>query len=1146
MILCMKEKNRCYKSASFHRFSFCGRVQLLFFFVVLMSFGNITANKTSNKESFKVPKLTNKSLGHAIDVIEQNSSYVFVYNNADVDLKRKVSLKENLGIEATLNELFKDTGNSYRISGNQIYITKEVKMNNPQQNSYNLKGKVVDKNGEPLYGTAIVIKGTTVGTTADIDGNFSLNVVVGQTLEISSLGFVKQEILISNQKRLDIKMEEDATMLEDMVVVGYGKQKKASVVGSVQSISPSDLKVPSTQLSTSFAGRVAGVIAVQRSGQPGADGANFWIRGISTIGGITSPLIILDGVQVSASDLNNLDPEVIESFSVLKDATATALYGTLGANGVMIVTTKSGKNMDKPRINVRVEGSVSAPTYDVNLVDGVKYMQMYNEGAKNESSSSFIPYSKEKIQGTIAGNDPLMYPNVNWYNELFKDSQYTQKGIVNIMGGSSKVDYFSSLSASHESGMLRSRSKEFASYNNNISIWRYNFQNNINIYPTSTTKIAVRLNVQLKDENAPVKEPASLFSDIIYSNPVDFPILYPGSDSRNNSQNPDHTMWGGKIGTSNRLINPLAEMVRGYRDFFESTVIASIDFEQKLDFITEGLAFKGQYSFKNWAQTSTTRSANYNQFYVDEYYYDGAGNVINYDLTNANGADVSTVLGYGSGAAGDRSMYIQAMLDYNRTFNKVHHLGAMALYNQREFNNNFHDSFLASLPERKQGIAGRLTYSYDYRYAAEFNFGYNGSEGFAEGHRFGFFPSFALGYTISEESFWQPLKKYVSSLKLRGSWGQVGNDRTGSERFIYMADINLYGTGYTTGVNQNYSQSGPVYNRYQNNNITWEVGTKTNAGIDVQLFNNFSIVFDVFKEDRKNIFLTRQSIPRFFGTANTAIYGNLARVENKGFDGSIDYNKQINKDLFISLKGTFSFAKNKVLEYDEPAFKMYPGNSRVGHSVNQQLLYIADRLFIDGYEVASSPTQLIGGFVNGGDIKYVDQLNVNGETDGKIDANDRVYSGYPTVPEIVYGFGPSLQWKKWDFSLFFQGAAHTSLVMSNFHPFGTNWTRNVLQFIADDYWSESNQDINAGYPRLSIADNANNTAASTYWLRDASFLKLKNIELGYSFKFMRFYLSGANILTFSPFKHWDPEMGGGSGLQYPTMRTFNLGIQMTL
>ena len=461
---------------------------------------------------------------------------------------------------------------------------------------------------------------------------------------------------------------------------------------------------------------------------------------------------------------------------------------------------------------------------------------------------------------------------------------------------------------------------------------------------------------------------------------------------------------------------------------------------------------------------------------------------------------------------------------------------------------------IPSLPQRKQGIAGRVSYSYDGRYMAEVNFGYNGSENFAAGHRWGFFPSVAAGYNISEESFWEPLKSVVSSLKFRASYGLVGNDQISGERFLYMENITLQdgtaiadnGRQFRTGIEMNRVLGGPKYNRYANPGITWEIGKKLNLGVDLRLFRDLYITFEWFSENRNNIFATRGTIPNFLGTGSTVVYGNLREVKNNGVDISMNYDKQVNKDLFVSLRGTFTYAHNTILNLDEPAYQQYPNLSQVGHQINQPLLLTAERLFIDQAEIDNSPQQSWGTLVPG-DIKYKDIPDVSGQRNNMVDANDRIYTGYPTNPEIVYGFGGSLRWKNWDFSMFWQGTARVSLVMSGFHPFGTSSDRdisNVLSWIASDHWSPSNPNPFAQYPALSVNAHANTTQTSTYWLRDASFLKLKNLELGYSYKFFRIYAAASNILTISKFKLWDPEQGGGSGLKYPNQRILNIGLQM--
>lgn len=1003
------------------------------------------------------------------------------------------------------------------------------------QTKKNVAGIVKDADtGEPLIGVGIKVKDINYGVITDLDGKYSIDLEEGQDVLIYTyVGYETQEVEVGNRTIINIALKTNQTALEGVVVVGYGKQKKSMMVSSVQTIEPDDLKMPSASLSTGFAGKLAGVIAVQRNGQPGADQADFWIRGISTFGSATNPLIILDGVAIDANELNGLDPEIIQSFSVLKDATATALYGSRGANGVMIVTTKSGESRDKPIINFRLETALSTPTRRPQTVDAVTYMRMYNESVLTRGTGQ-IPYTQDKINGTLLHKNPYIYPDVDWYDEMFKDVAVNENFNFNIRGGSKRVHYFMSATVRHEEGMLKNISKDYFSYNNNYSVWRYAFQNNLTVDLTNSTKISLKINTQLKDTHGPVKSSEDIFGMIMNGNAADMPITYPSDPMVN------HIRWGGKL----MVKNPVAEMVTGYRDEFQSVLNANLSLDQNFDFLTKGLSASLLVSFKNYSYTQTSRSADYNSYEIAGIYKDGAGNET-YDL-EIRGNEKSTTLNTYSGSEGDRKIYFQGMINYARTFGK-HDVGAMIVYNQEETAISNPGTLFNSLPKRKQGLAGRITYGYGNRYLFEANFGYNGSENFAKGKRFGFFPSVALGYVLSEENYWDPLKKVVSYFKIRGSYGLVGND-SDNTRFMYMSDISLSGASYTTGADGQYTLSGPVYKRFENPNITWETGKKLNVGFDLEFFNKLNIMFDWFREDRSGIFLERGTVPAFIGTASTKVYGNLGEVTNHGVDLSIDYTQPIGSDYTISAKGTFTYAHNEILKMDDPDFIQYPNISRVGHSVNSFLLYEAQRLFIDQNEVRNSPDQLLGGDVMAGDIKYINQPDAYGNYDNVINSNDRIYAGYPEVPEIVYGFGISAQLKHFDLSIFFQGVGRTSLVMSGFHPFGINKNvkRNVMKFVADDYWSEQNQNIYAKYPRLSVVEYGNNIVPSTYWLRDASFLKLKNVEIGYSFKKFRVYFSGSNLLTFSNFKFWDPEQGGGSGLKYPTQRVFNIGFQMTL
>ena len=981
-----------------------------------------------------------------ISYVEKNSQYVFFFKPEVINQSTQISVSlKNATVKQLLDKVSEQANIVYEMKARQIVLQEKiVSAQRVSQKKRLLQGLVKDEQGNPIIGASIQLKNTGTGVITDLDGLFQIQVTdKNSVIVISYIGYVTQEISVGDRSSITVQLKEDTKSLEEVVVTAFGAtQKKETMVGSIQQVRPAELKVPSSSLSTSFAGRMAGVIAIQRSGQPGADGADFWIRGKSTFGDATGVLIVLDGVEISSSDLNALDPEVIESFSILKDATATAMYGTRGANGVMIVTTKSGQDLLKPIINFRLETSMSQLTSVPEMVGGVDYMKLYNEALTTRGITTGL-YDDTKIRATEQGLNPLVYPNVDWYNEMFNKNAFAQRFNFNIRGGKKAVTYFMSASVKHDAGNLKSLSKDYFSYNNNIIVMRYDFVNNLSIKATNTTKISLGLNVSLRDCKGPSEGVDGIFSMSREASPVDFPIVYP---ARNDKE--IYTLWGGMSGGiyNNGYRNPVAEYVVGYKKQFASTVNANIRLDQDLKMVTKGLKLHVLASFKNWSKTETTRKAGYNQFEIDQY-NEATGE---YTLSRV-GNEQKTALNTEGAATGDRRIFIQAYLDYKRKFG-VHDVIALLLYNQYQLENNKPDNLLSSLPRRKQGIAARLSYAYDDRYLAEVNFGYNGSENFAKNNRFGFFPSIALGYNISQEKFWEPISNVISHFKLRGSYGLVGNDGI-NERYAYLEDIVLSSDKwkYTTGVNQNVNLQGPVWNRYYNPNLTWEVGKKLNVGFDMQLFHQVNLNFDVFKEIRSKIYMQKvNTLPDFIGTGETKIYENSGKMKNVGFDIALDYNKQITKDFFLSFKGTLTYAHNTILERDEPPFQLYPNLSSVGYSRGQHLVYVADGLFRDQADVDSHAEQTLGYIPQPGDIKYVDQPDANGNCDGIINTNDRVYMGYPEDPEIVYGFGPSMKYKNWDFSFFFQGAARTSILMSGFHPFGKNATRGVMNFIDDD------------------------------------------------------------------------------------------------
>ncbi|WP_339756747.1 TonB-dependent receptor [Algoriphagus aquimarinus] len=1074
----------------------------------------------------------------AFEIIEAKTKLKFSYDETDLNKEVKISKKfVNTSLEQVLSYLGEKASLQFKQINKTINVVP-VKKSNQYSAERIITGIVTDSDGISIPGANIIEIGTTNGTVTDIDGEFKLTLTTtNPVIKVSFVSYQTQEVRIGASSVYDIVLEDDQEALDEVVVVGFGEQKKVSVVGSVTTIKPRDLKIPTSSLSQSFAGRLSGVVAVQRSGEPGRDAAQFWIRGLATFGN-TNPLVFMDGIEISIGDMNSIDPMNIENFSILKDASATAIYGARGANGVILIETKRGEILDKPQVNIMMENSFMGPTQLPQFTDAVSFMEMYNTARRNQNPFQPAKYTQEKIQGTRDGLDPYVFPNVNWMDELFKDYSTRQYANVNVRGGGKMARYYMAVSYYKDQGILKKT--DVNDFNNNIDQNRYNFVNNITVNVTPTTEMELNINADIIDYNGPAVDASGIFGNVMNSNPVRFPIAYPAQEETG------YIWFGNKTGgfVNNAFYNPYADLVKGYKERNNSTLLSTLRLKQNLDVITEGLSFSGMASFKNWTSSEITRS-------YDPYFYEMAG----YEFNEATGQyDYNLALiGQGgrealaqSGANnGDRSLYFQASLNYTRSFEK-HDVGGLLVYLQRQYNTNIVGGNLTgSLPSRNQGISGRVTYAYDERYLLEANFGYNGSENFIQGKRFGFFPSIALGYVLSNEEFFSDLTNTFSLLKFRGSFGFSGNDRIGDERFPYLSNVDLNaGNGYTFGQNFDNYRNGVLINRYANPDITWEEGKKLNLGMDVELFSKLMLNIDVFKEIRSGIFMQRNTVPGTIGVGDAKPYANLGKVENKGLDLTLAYVQAINRDLTISTRGTFTFARNKILEIDEPN-RLYPYLSRVGQSINQLWGLQAERLFIDQAEIDASSTQTFSGQYYPGDIKYTD---VSQEYDGfeQIDANDRVPMGHPTVPEITYGFGVNVIYKKFDLGVLFQGVANTSFFINDIQPFAQN-ERNVLKAIADDYWTEDNQNFNAFYPRLSEFENPNNTQNSSWWLRDGAFIRLKNAEIGYQYNpKVRFYSNGVNLITFSKFDLWDPEQGGGNGLGYPPQRVINVGVQINL
>ena len=1068
------------------------------------------------------------TIKQAIQLIEKNSNYTFFYNAADLKNTTNKNLNCEGTIEEVLKEVFKGSGITYMIKGNEIIlkVNKEEATQQQPKKKRTVTGTVVDaENGDPVIGATVVVKGQKDGVITDLDGNFTIAISGSKAqLEFSYIGYRKKTVDVGDLGVINVKMESDNQLLSEVVVVGAGTQKKVSVTGSITSVKGLELKAPSSSLTTSFAGKLAGVISMTSTGEPGA-ASEFYIRGVSTFGGRATPLILLDDVEISTADLNNIPAETIESFSILKDASATAIYGARGANGVMLITTKTGKENEKTRINVTVENSFNKPMNFPDFVNGATWMEMYNEAQLTRNPGETPKYSQLDIDNTRNQVNPYIYPDVQWKDVIFKNMNMNQRANVNISGGGSKASYYMSLQANHDTGLLDT--KKVYSYNNNINNWGYNFQNNISYKITSTTKIDLHMNAQIRNKKGPNYSTSDLFAQMLYCNPINFPVTFPAQPGDT------HIRFGNAIWTGSSVrTNPYAYMLSSFKEYNENTLNTSLKINQKLDFVTKGLSVQAMVNWKNWASSSYNRT-------IEPYYYGIKGgsynpsNPTDYEIERLGTSGTDYLKTSDISKASDQTFYLDARVNYDRQFN-LHHVTGMLMYMQREYRSSV-------LPERNQGFSGRFTYDYGQRYLVELNFGYNGTERLAKKERFEFFPAVSLGWVISNEKFFEPMTKYIDNLKIRGSYGLVGSDETGlsagAQHFLYIDQVSLNNIGFTTGVDMNYTLYGPLVTNYAVVNGGWERVKKLDIGIDLELFRQLTITADYFNEKRYNILLHREAWPESLGYYTAKPWSNKGKVDNWGIELSVNWRKEFTKDLYVDFRGNFTYTENKYVNLDEPVYP-YVWKTSTGKPLSRTTGYIAQGLFSSQEEIDNSPTQNLGSTVKPGDIKYRD---VNG--DGKIDGSDQVMiSPYGTTPRIQYGLGMNVTYKKFDFGVFFNGSAKRTIMISGISPFGQS-DYNVMQFIADDYWSESNPNPNAKYPRLGLTSSqtANNTVASTYWMRNGNFIRFKTLELGYKFKYGRVYLNGDNIAVFSPFKLWDPELSWNA---YPLQRTFNIGVQL--
>lgn len=1017
-------------------------------------------------------------------------------------------------------------------------VINSNKQESYQDGSMQIRGKVSDQLGQSLPGANVTIEGTTKGVVTDIDGYYVIQADKGDILVFSYIGFEEQRIQVGSRLAIDVILKEETTLLEEAVVVGMGSQRKASVIGSISSIKTGDIDVPQRSLVASLSGKIAGATIVQRSGEPGYDNAQFWVRGIASMSSNQSPLVLVDGVE---RDMSNLSSEEVESISILKDASATAVYGVRAANGVVLVTTRKGV-AQKPSVEVKLESGISDLPNMPEFLDGPNYARLYNEAFGREN------YTEEFIDYMERGINKFLYPNVNWFDQIFKKYSNNTNANITVRGGGERARYFISGGFLQDNGNFKDYGLN--DYSTNVSLRRYNFRSNIDVTLTKSTVVNLEIGANLTDSHEPGVGSRSLYGNWFNSpseelfywaylatplgNPVRLPI---GKDPSDNSP-----IWGWGAPSQVGELNP-AERLHGsgYNTKFNTEITSQLVLNQDLSMLAEGLYFKGFFSFDAYNNTLQRRGRTSSTYSIEDV-DDATGDLIVKEVDKG-----SEYLGYAASGSSTRAIELKAQLNYERLFYEKHRVGGMFMYYQRDFINGLTGSSIQALPFRKQGVAFRSTYAFNDTYFGEFNIGYNGSENFPKQNRFGVFPAGAIGYLITNEKFWN--FKPISLLKVRGSVGLVGSEALpGNIRYGYLstwgAGLGGWGFGYKpTNV------GGVGEDQVGVSNLTWEKGLKKNIGFELGLFDNvFTMDVDVFHEKRTDILISRQSLPSIAGFNKTP-FANMGIMENKGVEVTTELNNKIN-ELHYRFYGNFSFTRNKIIEQDEPQME-YENRMRTGRPYGQQFGLIAEGLFKDQEDIDGHPEQKFGS-VRPGDVKYKD---IN--DDGVIDINDEMPIGYSNVPEIIYGFGTQLMWKGIDFGVFFRGQARVTYALggSTFIPFSEGVGKGNVFSKALDRWTVDNPNPDAFYPRLSDGRSTNNWQASTRNIYSGNLLRLADIELGYTFdkkiisvlglQGLRIHALANNVALFTPWDMWDPETGTSNGNRYPLPRKINIGIRAT-
>lgn len=1116
--------------------------------VGIISFGQITVSYGHSQTRITIQE-KEKTVKEVLHVIESKTKLNFFYNDKDVDTSRKVTvLLVNRPVTEVLEELFKGTSNSYKINGNQVYITKKTTTAQSNTtiveaiNAIKVRGTITDEGGEGLIGVSIMEKGTTNGTVSDINGNFEIAVTNEESILVFSyIGYLSYEHKVGRSTVINIVLKEDIVDLEEVVVIGYGKQKKESVTAAIASVTSKELvQTPQANISNMLVGRLPGLIAYQRSGAPGEDNSSLLIRGVSTFTDNTSPLVMIDGVE--RPNFNGIDPNEIESLNILKDASATAIYGVRGANGVILITTRKGV-VGAPKLNYSGNFALQQATALPSYLGSYDYARLYNEAVRNDAivtGSPYIPkFSDEDLELYQNGQDPILHPDTDWISTFMRKFSTRTQHNINLSGGTDRVRFFVSGGYFDQTGIYK-HTRIDADHDVNPRNTRYNFRSNLDFRITDEFTAVVQMAAQVENVTTPGSGNSGIWQAISHANPLSSPGFVDGKVIR--------------IQDGVGVVNPWQMLLsNGYTRDQRNNINTTLRLDYDLSrLVTKGLSLHGSVSYDSYYFSRKK----YNRSYP---YYHARRDTEDPEKILLIPQSEETIWSFGSDWGKNRKTYMEFGLNYEKTLG-VHKITSLLLYNQSKY---FSPSLQFYVPNAYQGVVGRLTYDYSSRYLAEFNMGYNGTENFAKGKRFGFFPAFSLGWIISEEPLF-PKNDFLVFLKVRGSYGEVGNDRIGGDRFLYLPSSyglapaeNFYRYNFGSASSPNSSLM-VIENKIGNPDLTWEKAKKANIGLEANLFkNSLSVTFDLFNEKRNNILANRSTEPMLVG-ANLPAY-NLGEMENHGWEIDVNYRNRIQKFNYWG-RFNYSFARNKILYKDE-VNRQYAYQRETGRRKDQFVGLIFDGFYNTWEEINALDRPVSawsGNRLQPGDVKYID---VN--KDGLIDSYDMVPIGHTPIPEIIYGFSVGAEYKGFDFSVLFQGAGNVSIKYfgHSMWPFAKG--EESAKSLILERWTEER--YNAGekitFPRLSlnpVRETDHNYHESELWTRDASYLRLKNAEIGYTFKGkairnmgvnnFRLYLNGSNLITWTDVIDLDPEAPSRSGNYnintYPLQKVYNFGISI--